>query len=148
MNITTAKAQDLPRLEPLAREFYAASEFLVGFDLDKFILTWTRLLESETGAIFLLEAGGEIPGALGGVIYPEPYSGDLIATEFFWFVTAKARGGRGGIHLLQAFEAWARKRGAVQIRMVHLLDSMPEKLERVYRHFGYKPAEVHYTKGI
>jgi GNAT superfamily N-acetyltransferase len=146
--IRRATIEDLDRLEPLAREFYASSEFLRNFDLDRFRATWSRLFVDGLGMIFLLEDAGAIVGTLGAVMYWEPYSGDLIASEMFWFVSAAARGGRGGLQLLQAFEAWARNRGALEIRMVHLLDSMPEKLERIYKHFGYRPAEVHYTKRI
>jgi GNAT superfamily N-acetyltransferase len=147
-NIRTATVEDLASLEPLAREFYASSQVLKRFDTDLFVTTWIRLLDAN-GVIFLLEDNaGVISGALGGVIYGDPYSGDAIATEFFWFVSAKARGGRGGLQLLQAFEGWARDRGALEIRMVHLLDSMPEKLARVYKHFGFQPIEVHYSKEL
>ena len=145
--IRPATVEDLHRLEPLAREFYASSEVLKRFNTDLFVSTWIRLLD-QNGVIFLLEDGSSIVGALGGVLYGDPYSGDAIATEFFWFVSAKARGGRGGLQLLQAFERWARDRGALEVRMVHLMDSMPGKLERVYKHFGFKPIEVHYSKDL
>jgi GNAT superfamily N-acetyltransferase len=145
--IRPATVEDLASLEPLAREFYASSEALKRFDTDLFVSTWIRLLDAN-GVIFLLEDAGAIVGALGGVLYGDPYSGDAIATEFFWFVSAAARGGRGGIQLLKEFEAWARDRGALEIRMVHLLDSMPEKLARIYKHFGYRPIEVHYGKEL
>jgi GNAT superfamily N-acetyltransferase len=140
--------EDLVRLLPLAEEFYAASQFLKKFDAERFIATWTRLLSERTGVIFLLEQDGIVTGALGGVVYPEPYSGDLVATEFFWFVTESARGGRGGIQLYREFESWARERGAAEIRMVHLLDLMPAKVERFYKHCGFEPIEVHFVKGL
>jgi GNAT superfamily N-acetyltransferase len=145
--IRPATVEDLASLEPLAREFYASSQVLKRFDTDLFVQTWIRLLDAN-GVIFLLEDGSSIVGALGGVLYGDPYSGDAIATEFFWFVAQRARGGRGGLQLLKAFEGWARDRGALEIRMVHLLDSMPEKLARVYKHFGFQPIEVHYSKEL
>jgi hypothetical protein len=146
-HVREADIEDLSRLAPLAREFYASSRFLGSFDLDRFVACWTALFETGAGQIFLLEDGtGEVAGTIGGMIYPEPYSGELIATEFFWYVRLGSRG--EGMKLYCAFEHWARDRKCSQIRMVHLLDSMPEKLARAYRHLGYTPAEVHYLKEL
>lgn len=146
MTIRKAETADLGRLDQCAREFYSSSKFLRGFDLERFTAFWMGLIQSGTGVVFLLIDGNEVAGTIGGVIYPEPYSGELVATEFFWFVRPELRG--GGVKLYRAFEAWARDRGASQLRMVHLLDSMPEKLERAYTHLGFEPAEIHYTKEL
>ena len=147
MRLRETRVEDLPKLETCAREFYTASRFLKDFDPERFVSMWTGLLDSGAGVILLLEdETGEIDGTLGGVVYPEPYSGTLIATEFFWFVKQARRG--EGLKLLRAFEAWARAKGCAQIRMAHLVDVMPAKLEKVYRRFGYTPAEVLYVKEI
>jgi GNAT superfamily N-acetyltransferase len=94
--------------------------------------------------VFLAEEADEVTGCIGGVIYPDLYSGSLVATEFFWFVREQKRG--PGIRLYKAFEDWAREQGCSQIRMVHLMDSMPDKLAKFYTHFGYEPSEVHFLK--
>lgn len=146
MTLRKASTEDLGRLEACAREFYAASRFLRGFDIQRFRAAWTALLASGAGVIFLLESGGEIAGTLGGVAYPDINSGELIAVEFFWFTRPGHRG--GGVKLYRAFEAWARERGCRQIRMVHLMDSQPEQLARVYRRWGFEPVEVHYGKEL
>lgn len=145
--IREAHIEDLSRLGACAEAFYAASKFLKRFDLERFVAAWTALIEGGSGGVFLLvEDSGEIAGTLGGVVYPDLYSGDLVATEFFWFVREGCRG--KGLALYKAFEEWARARDCGEIRMVHLLDLMPEKLERVYRRLGFVPAEVHYVKEL
>jgi GNAT superfamily N-acetyltransferase len=144
--IRTARIEDLPRCETFAREFYAASQFLNKLDMSRFVSNWTQWLESGIGVMFLAEENGEIIGGLGGVKHPEPYSGELIASEFFWFVRQAHRG--AGLRLYKAFESWAREQGCSYIRMVHLLDSMPEKLNRVYERLGFQPVEVHFQKEI
>jgi GNAT superfamily N-acetyltransferase len=147
MTLRAARIDDLEQLYPLAVEFYSQSQFLRNFDLTHFTRTWSELIGRQTGEIFLLtDDAGEIAGTLGAVAYPDVNSGELIATEFFWYVKDGLRG--GGMKLYRAFEAWARERGCTQIRMVHLLDSMPQKLARVYAHLGFVPAEVHYTKEL
>lgn len=147
MPIVQIHPADLPRLAECAREFYSASQFLRGFDLDRFVNVWTTLIESGTGVIFAIENDGAVSGTIGGVVYQEPYSGESIAVEFFWYVLARDRG-PSGIRLYRAFEDWARAHECSQIRMVHLMDSMPEKLSHVYRRLGFCPAEVHYIKSI
>lgn len=145
--IRLATVGDLGTLETCAREFYASSRFLKKFDQTLFQAVWTHFLETGAGVIFLLETPeGEVAGALGGVVFPDLYSGELVATEFFWFVREGKRG--SGLLLYRAFEEWAREKGCAEVRMVHLLDSMPEKLNRVYRHLEFTPTEVHYAKEL
>jgi GNAT superfamily N-acetyltransferase len=144
--IRPATINDLPTLEPIAREFYACSKFLEGFDIDHFCSVWTQLFDSGLGVIFLALKDDEIVGALGGVAYPEIYTGEMVASEFFWFIRAEHRG--GGLKLYRAFEQWAKDMKCGRIRMVHLLDSMPEKLQTTYLRLGFAAAEVHYTKEI
>lgn len=146
INILKAIISDLPKVEVCAREFYESSKFLNGFDLERFCRLWTGLLESDSGVIFAIEENGEWVGAIGGLAYQEIYSGQMTALEMFWFVRPGHRG--QGIKLYRALESWAREKQCFEMRMVHLLDSMPEKLERVYRHFNFKPAEIHYTKEL
>lgn len=147
MTIRQATLPDLPRLRVCAQDFAAASRHIRGFDMDRFIAVWTGLLESGAGVIFLLaDDQGEIAGMLGGVAYPDIYSGEMIASEFFWFVREQYRGGTGSVRLYREFEDWARARGCTQIRMIHLSDSMPEKLDKFYRRLGFEPIEVHWAK--
>jgi GNAT superfamily N-acetyltransferase len=141
-----AEIEDLPKMENCAREFYASSRFLKGFDIAKFCQLWSQLLARGTGVIFMLESDGEIQGSIGGVIYPDAYSESLIATEFFWFVRHSERG--QGLKLYRAFETWAREKACDEIRMVHLHDSMPERLATLYRRLGYQAAETHYVKEL
>lgn len=145
MKISKAIAADLPRMETAAREFYASSRFLVGFDMERFTSAWASLIES-CGVIFLAETDGLVDGALGGVAYPDINSGALIATEFFWFMRPGRRG--AGLGLYRRFEQWARNSNCSQIRMVHLADGEPQRMAKLYKRLGFDPAEVHYVKEL
>jgi hypothetical protein len=149
MEIREATVDDLPGMAATAEAFYASSRFLKKFDIEKFCALWAQFLQSGLGVIYIvLSENREQPivGAIGGIKYPDTYSSELIATEFFWFVREESRG--GGLTLYKLFEKWAREQKCSQIRMVHLLDSMPEKLERIYRRLGFEPAETHYVKEL
>ena len=144
--IRTATVEDLGRVEQCARRFYASSRFLKGFRLEVFEKTWTGILAADFGVLLLLECGAEIVGAIGGVAYPDPNSGELLATEFFWFVEDGHRG--RGLELYRRFEAWARERDCKQINMGHLADLMDEKHRRVYAHLGFEMAEYRWMKEL
>lgn len=146
MIIRQATVEDLPRCSESAGEFYGSAKSLGAFEIERFIAMWTMLLGNGSGVIFLLLDGEAIVGALGGVAYPDAYTSSLLACEFFWHVNKSSRG--RGVLLYRMFEDWARTRRCSQIRMVHLLDSMPEKVARFYDRAGFKPLEVHYAKEL
>jgi len=137
----------LRKLAPGAQEFYASSKFLKKFDLERFVSFWKNVIEAGQGIIFAAFEDGEIIGAIAGMIYPEPYSEGLSVQEFFWFVRPGHRG-FAGLRLYDAFETWSREKGASNIRMVHLLDSMPEKLQRAYLRLGFVAVETLYSKEL
>jgi GNAT superfamily N-acetyltransferase len=147
MKIRPATAADLPLCGPAAQEFYASSKFLQGFNLDGFVKTWTGFIAADVGVMFLLwDDDGQVAGAIGGALYPEPYGSATVCQEFFWFVSPKQRG--QGVELYRELEQWARDRGCSRIRMCHMLDSMPDRLKRVYERWGFEPVEVHYEKEL
>lgn len=144
--IRQADIADIPAMGELAQEFYSSSAALRGnLDMAAFTTHWTQFINAGLGVIFLLEDDG-IKGFLGGIKYLDINTGDLTATECFWYV-GKARRG-GGITLLRGFEEWAKGEGCKRVMMVHLMDSMPDKLKRLYESRGYTAAEVHYMKEI
>lgn len=147
MLIRPATIEDLPQCGPCAEKFYASSQHLKTFDINRFVAMWTALLSNETGAMFLVLDQNEIVGAIAGVAYPEAYSDELICQEFYWFISPEHRG-MGGVRLYKMFEDWARSKGCSQIRMGHLLDSMPEKVSKFYERMGFVAAEVNYFKSL
>ena len=144
--IREATLEDLPLMEDAAKEFYASSKFLVGFNIKKFCEFWEGLLTTKIGIIYLLIEDRKVRGAIGGIAYPEIYCEGTTATEFFWFVEPYYRG--VGLELYKRFERWAKDNGCKQIRMVHLKDLMPEKVGAIYKRLGFTPIEVHYAKEL
>ncbi len=70
----------------------------------------------------------------------------MIAVETFWFVAPEHRG--IGIRLFNAFEKWAKDNQCSKTAMIHLTDSMPERLEQLYLKRGYRLIEKHYVKDL
>lgn len=147
MEIQKVGINQLPLLERAAWEFYASSKYLKDFDMGMFTSAWTKLLESDTGAIFMfVDEPGQVQGAIGGVVYPDLYSPTMVATEFFWYVREGHRG--AGLQLYYKFEEWAKEKKANQIRMTHLCDLMPDGLKWLYGELGFEPIEINYAKEL
>ncbi len=149
MHIRQATIDDLPHLDKCANGFLDALErkFLGGFSMAKFVELWNTLLNSGQGVIFLLMDGEKAVGAAGAMACQETYCDYLVAQEFFWWVQPENRG-LGGVRLYHHLEDWAREKGCKHLRMVYLVNSMPEKVGNFYERVGLKPMEVTYTKEL
>ncbi len=110
------------------------------------IPTWKELIRSKKGKIFALESDRKIIGALGFLISPALEDGALCCSEAFWYVDEKHRG--AGLKLLNKFETYAKSIGCKRIAMIHLENSMPDKLKRLYTRKKYKHIESIYLKEL
>lgn len=144
--IRALTAGELGRVEDAAREFYASSRVLGEFSLERFREIWGELLKTPAAVIFADVRSDGLAGVIGGLAHREIYSDRMIAEEFFWFVREAQRG--SGIALYRAFERWARERGAAEIHMAHLFDSMPDKVAKFYLRAGFEPVEMRYKKSL
>ena len=146
MTIRQATIEDLPLLEPCAKEFYASSENLHDFEIGRFVGLWRTLISNGSGAVFILKDGDEVTGAIAGLLHQDPYSAGTVAQEMYWFVRAAARG--GGVRLYRELERWAVSKGATELRMGYLVDLMPEKVAHFYERVGFRKIEVGYSKRL
>lgn len=145
--IERLKIEDIESLGTIAKNFFASTKFLNNFDMEVFKKSWSYFLENDIGVIFVSRnSEGEPIGTIGGCKCPDVNTGALSAMEFFWFVNPECRG--DGLKLLKRFEKWAKEEGCKSVTMVHLSDSMPEKVKHVYERFGYAAAETHYIKEV
>ena len=140
--IREAKIDDIGKLSFLASEFMGETKFLK-VDDDVFFKTWENLINLGIGTIFIID---DFHGALGAVAYPDPNNGEMMATEMFWIVAKEHRG--KGLLLLERYEQWAKEKGCTKAIMVHLKDSMPERLKALYGRSGYEEMETHYIKEL
>lgn len=144
--IRQATTADLPRMAGLAKEFYASSRMLRHFQIDRFVETWNSFISLGMGVIFLSVEKDEITGTIAGLVHRDANCDDLIAQEFYWFVHKDSRG--EGIKLYRTFEDWAKAKGAHEIRMGYLVDSMPDKVKHFYQRLGFHEVETNYAKRL
>ena len=94
------------------------------------------------------EVDGKVVGCLGFIMSTDLHSGEPIAIETFWFVDPAFRGQGYGNELFDAFEETAKRKGAKKVAMIHMSDSFPDILEKLYMKRGYRLLEKHYIKEI
>ena len=136
--IREATVSDIPALLAMGEKFAARADLAahVGYDPESMEKTFAAMIEGEQFCVFIGDSG-----AIGGIIGPHPFNhAQPIADEFFWWSE-----GREGLRLLEAYENWARERGAV-IRMTALEAVEPERMKRFYERRGYQPLERAYVR--
>jgi len=140
---------DKENLTSLIAPFNDDSEF-IELDLEYAHKAFGDIVRKGFGEIFILEDDEtkEFIGAMGCLKAPCLHSGKLMAIELFWYVTPKYRQGGKGLDLWYAFENWAKEQGCQQMAMIHMADSMPDILEKLYISRGYRLLEKHYVKDI
>lgn len=143
MRVYEAEVGEVRKVAEFMKQFERATQF-VKVNVPHTIDRYTKMVTDGYATIFKLEEAGELIGGLGALVFPDLHSGAMTGVETFWFVTPEKRG--KGLILLDAFEEWGWSQGCEQLALIHLLDSSPKALERVYRSRGYIPAETHYIK--
>lgn len=68
--------------------------------------------------------------------------------EMFWFCLKEYRGNLENIKMFKIMEDYAKNNDIGYIQMIHLCDSMPEKMEKFYKKKGYKMLQKCYNKEL
>jgi len=142
-----ASGNDIPLLMPLLHEFAEQVPY-PRCKIDEVHMPdfWKRLIDDEIGAIFMLMSDERVVGAIGGIVGPNPITGERETVEIFWYVQPSYRG--LGVYLYKLFENWARNNGSKVLRMGFLHGVTPETIERLYDKLGLVKAETYFAKEL
>ena len=143
--IREATIDEFRLVATMAKNFEDHTSY-VKVDVEHTIKEYKRIIESGTGIVFALIEDGKVVGGVGGVKFIDIHYPRLLAVETFWFVLPEYRG--GGIKLLIRFEQWAKDNNCERVAFIHLSDSHPEILKKIYTRRGYTMVETHYEKVI
>ena len=115
--IRTATPDDVFDILILAKEFSKEAPSSHKWNKDKTEQFLVSSLSNTNMEIFVIDVGGEIEGALVGLLSELYMSHTVQATELAWFVSKDYRGKPASIRLMKAFEKWAKESGANQVGM-------------------------------
>lgn len=135
--MTPATEADIPRIVEMGRKFHIVAGIKAPFCEEATENTVRGLIESATGTVLVSDAG-----MIGGALVPAYCAANwTMAVELFWWAED-----RRGLHLLKAFEDWAKDMGADEVRMttIHGLDGAARILDRR----GYSACEISHGKAI
>lgn len=139
---------ELPLCLDIARLFFIEGKLPGNFNAEIFLKNWDYFYQEERGQIYGIFKESELCGGIGGIVFPDPNTGDIIATEMFWYVKPEYRKGIAPLKLLQYYEAWAIEKGAKRIMMVCLTLLQNNRLTKLYDRYGYKKIETHFIKEV
>ena len=141
--INKATVDEILAVITMAKNFEDHTDFVL-VDVEYATKFYVNLIGKDGGVIFVIKKDGKIVGGIGGLIGPDLHYPRMIAVETFWFVLPEYRG--EGMKLLDAFEQWAKENKCDCVAMIHLADSHPKALEKIYKRKGYQLIENHYLK--
>ena len=145
-----SKESELEELSEVLLNFYAMMPYTKEKDTVKWRITWEskwkKLIDAGAGAILALKKSGKIIGGIGMMFFPALEDDVVTCSETFWYVDEKERG--GGLKLLLKAQKYAKEMGARRMTMIHLSNSMPDRLKGLYERLGFKEIETHYMKEI
>lgn len=140
-----AMASDAEAIVRMFQQFVSSTQYAryVGSNPASCAQMIKRMLESDDAAIFVV-GDDPIIGMLGVMVFVQPFSGEIVASELFWWLDPAHRGHGGW--LLRRAEKWARTHGARRMSMMAPADK--ERVAMIYRAFGYSEVEHVYQRDL
>jgi GNAT superfamily N-acetyltransferase len=144
IRIVTTK-EEMQMVADFMKRFEDASEF-VKVDPNYAADAYWKLIQSGICRVFILESYGTMIGGLGAIKFPELNNGEMTAVECFWLVDPQHRG--SGLKLLDEYEKWYESEGCSKGALIHLVDSFPDSLGKIYFRRGYQLVEKHFVRYV
>ncbi|MDQ0456051.1 GNAT family N-acetyltransferase [Rhizobium paknamense] len=144
MEVRSGSFADRFQAVTLLRQAHAAAGSTFRFEAARADLVYRQHLDNPQACALVLDDGGTAHGLLLAAAFDHPFGAGLYAKETVWFIAPQARG-RGGLKMLDAYEAWARTIGCAAIGMAALSTN---DVSRLYQRRGYSAAETHFLKHL
>jgi GNAT superfamily N-acetyltransferase len=137
--VRNAKPEDVARFVELGLRFYAEEGGRQACPQQLARFAYSHLGDESR---VMLAAGEPASGFLCGILVPHYFTGEPTAFKTAWYVVPGVRG--LGAHLLRAFEAWAKAKGARRIIVAGRQERTLALLDRL----GYSTLETVTSKDL
>lgn len=140
--------EEVPKLVPLGRLFFAEAGCSGTFNPPHFVAWWRRTIRTCAGFVLVKDGvASQVDAALGAAIWDDPLTGERISAETFYYAHPDRRTA-GNLRLLVDYEQTAMARGAKRVWMVHLNRPGFERIGEWYLRRGYSHRETLYEKKL
>lgn len=142
--IRAAKYNDIPRMVEMGTRFVAEHYPNQLASKPEAMGKLVEQMIASDDALLLVSEDVYVRGMIGIFLFHHPMSGELTASETFWWIDPESRGGGDGVRLMRDAENWARERGAVRMQMI----APDDRVGEFYRRLGYGEVETTWQKEL
>ena len=137
--------EDFPALCDLGQMMHEEGSYShLKFSKARLLETFKRYM-NDPDRIGIVAMQGDKPcGMIGGYVSKYYFSDELVAGDIAWFVVPEYRGSRVGLHLLDAFEDWAKSKGVSELRIGISTGVNMEAFDRLMKKRGYSMVGANY----
>ena len=137
--------KDFPALCDLGQMMHKEGSYShLKFSKARLLETFKRYM-NDPDRIGIVAMQGDKPcGMIGGYVSKYYFSDELVAGDIAWFVVPEYRGSRVGLHLLDAFEDWAKSKGVSELRIGISTGVNMEAFDRLMKKRGYSMVGANY----
>lgn len=139
--------EEVQKFAELGQWFFERLELPGRFNQSVFCENWRRLIGQNIGFILGRFDEEQPQEAIGSIIYPDVFGGDLIASSVFWFYLEEPKGLEAGL-LHEAWECFCKVRGAKQLARSALCNERLAKVGGFLLKSGYQLTSMQYTKEL
>ncbi len=100
------------------------------------------LIAGPQGLVLVADGAGGPVGMIGVLIYTNPLSAEVMASEMFWWMNPEQRG--MGVRLLKRAEQWARAQGATKMQV----SAPTAAVAQLYERLGYHELERAFQRSL
>lgn len=143
IQIRAISADEVRPVIVLIKQFEQASKF-AQVDVNYTTEVYKRGIKNGLMTVLVMEEDENLIGSMAFLVAPALTEDILMGVELFWFMHPDHR--KHGLKLFDKFEWLAIEQGCKKLAMIHMTDSYPEKLEKLYKRRGYELVEKHYIK--
>lgn len=146
----TRSEQDL-EIYDMAKGFAEEVTLDEYIDLDTLVLSCAAVrqdIERKHLNVFIAYLGDEAVGFLVGVTTPCFHRPAIVAEQKLWYVRPERRASYAAIHLVRAYERWARINGATQIYTGSANTPFTERTSKLLEKLGYARTGTLHVKEI
>lgn len=127
----------------MGKKFIATSSYSSHIDgNDEAMADLARGLVGNPSGLLLVAGGTPCLGMIGVLTFRHPVSGEIVASEMFWWVEPEIRG--MGVRLLRAAEEWATMAGAKRMMMI----APDDRVGDFYGRVGYDKVETTWMRRL
>ncbi|MHA2084301.1 MAG: GNAT family N-acetyltransferase [Candidatus Thorarchaeota archaeon] len=149
-NIREAVEEDVIDLTILGKQFLkeTKNDRFLGWNSTKAHNFFLDAANREDFGVFVLCNGNEIVGMFVCFATPCFFSDAVQAVEIVWYVDPEHRGSKEALKLLDVYEEWARKHGAVCANLMNVDILKGAKVAKLYGRKGYTLTENTFVKEL